>query len=159
MRLFFALWPPADAAAALARWAQSFDGRAMPVENIHLTLAFLGEADPAKAAIPAGRIHAKPFAFPVDHGGYWRHNKIVWAGPRQMPRELGELAASLQTELVKEGFSLEKRPFAAHVTLVRKAKPVSSLPDLPRVDWPVREFALVQSIHGKYKNLETFQLA
>ena len=131
----------------------------MPVENIHLTLAFLGEADPAKATASANRVDAKPFDLSVDHAGYWRHNKIVWAGPRAMPRQLGELAASLQTELVKDGFTLEKRPFAAHITLLRKAKPVPVLPELPRMDWPVREFALVQSINGKYKNLETFQLA
>lgn len=131
----------------------------MPVENIHLTLAFLGEADAEKAVVPAGRVHAIPFDLPLDHAGYWRHNKIVWAGPREMPRELGELAAALQSELVKDGFSLEKRPFAAHLTLVRKARPPASMPALPALRWPAREFALVQSLQGKYRNVATFQLA
>jgi 2'-5' RNA ligase len=159
MRLFFALWPPAEAAAALAGWAQSFDGRAMPVENIHLTLAFLGEADPDKAGAAAARVQGKSHALPIDHAGYWRHNKIVWVGPRRMPRELGELAAALQIELVKDGFSLERRPFAAHLTLVRKARAPASMAQLPVVRWPVREFALVQSLQGKYKNVAAFQLA
>ncbi|MDH4323198.1 MAG: RNA 2',3'-cyclic phosphodiesterase, partial [Betaproteobacteria bacterium] len=50
MRLFFACWPPAGTARALADWARSAQrecgGRATRLEHIHLTLSFLGDADP-----------------------------------------------------------------------------------------------------------------
>ena len=53
MRLFFALWPPPDTAQALANWAEEVardvGGKPVAAEKIHLTLAFLGDADPEKA--------------------------------------------------------------------------------------------------------------
>ena len=49
MRLFFAAWPDAVAAAELARVAEALaglaQGKPVPPEKIHLTLAFLGEID------------------------------------------------------------------------------------------------------------------
>ncbi|MDH5265059.1 MAG: RNA 2',3'-cyclic phosphodiesterase, partial [Betaproteobacteria bacterium] len=53
-RLFFALWPDAAARAALADLARAtanrYGGRAVPAANLHLTLVFLGEVDPARIA-------------------------------------------------------------------------------------------------------------
>src|SRR6185503_9972246 len=54
VRLFFAAWPPPRTAAALHEWSKALRGRATPAEKIHLTLAFLGEADLEKATA-AGR--------------------------------------------------------------------------------------------------------
>ena len=55
MRLFYALWPPAKTAHALAQWTHEMvhgtGGTPTPSDRIHLTLAFLGEADPGKAQI------------------------------------------------------------------------------------------------------------
>jgi RNA 2',3'-cyclic 3'-phosphodiesterase len=163
MRLFFALWPPRDAALELERWAQSLDGRRARPDKIHLTLAFLGEADAEKAKVAAGRVQASRFHLPLDEVRYWAHNQIVWAGPRRVPPELAQLAEALQLELYKEGFMLERRPFAAHVTLARKAAPVESLPPLPGLRWPVAEFTLVGSSlragGSEYQILERFALA
>ena len=48
-RYFFALWPEAGAASELARVAVALaglvGGRPVPLERIHLTLAFLGALD------------------------------------------------------------------------------------------------------------------
>ncbi len=149
MRLFFALWPPAKTAHALAQWTQEVmkqtGGSAMHTENIHLTLAFLGEADPAKAHNAAQRVQGPRHALPIDHAHYWRHNKIVWVGPQAMPLALAALASQLQGALRQHGFVLEEREFAAHVTLLRKARPPKSLPPLPKVEWPVNEVLLVRS--------------
>jgi 2'-5' RNA ligase len=68
------------------------------------------------------------------------------------------LVIELHSELRKGGFQLEDRPFAAHVTLLRKAKRPAAFPALPPVQWPVGEFSLVESAHGRYRVLETFQL-
>lgn len=158
MRLFLALWPPAATAAALHAWAKRLQGRATAPGKIHLTLAFLGEGDAAKAAAAARRVAAPKHHLPIEHAEYWRHNQIVWAGPREVPPGLASLAAALKSELMKEGFILEERPFAAHVTLLRKAPRPTAFPALPAVAWPAREFALVASEHGRYRDLETFQL-
>jgi 2'-5' RNA ligase len=142
MRLFFALWPPPETARALARWAKALPGRAVASEKIHLTLAFLGDADPA-AALAAGKAAAvAAFDLPIETAAYWRHNEIVWAGPLQTPGPLKHLVGEL----------------FPHVTLLRRAAPPGTLPPLPAVRWPVREFALVNSNFTAYETLARFPL-
>jgi 2'-5' RNA ligase len=157
VRLFFAIWPPRETASALERWARPLQGRCTAVDKIHLTLAFLGDADAERAAAAARRVEGEVFDLPLEAARYWRHNQIVWAGPQEAPGALAALAESLQLELYRESFILERRPFAAHVTLLRKAPP-QPLPPLPRLAWPVNEFALVRSAGGAYETLERFPL-
>ena len=145
MRLFFAAWPPPAAAAALHEWSEKLQGKATPIANIHLTLAFLGEADPARAIAAAKRVRGPRHELPIEEARYWKKNQIVWAGPRETPPALAGLVASLTMELYRAEFILERRPFAAHVTLLRKAQQPKSLPPLPGVAWPVAEFVLVCS--------------
>jgi 2'-5' RNA ligase len=98
----------------------------------------------------------------MDTARYWRHNRIVWAGPGALPGPLKQLAGDLRRELLREDFVLEEREFAAHVTLVRKAGPPQALPPLPRVAWPVQEFVLVRSVNSggssRYETLDAFPL-
>jgi RNA 2',3'-cyclic 3'-phosphodiesterase len=142
MRLFFASWPPPAVAKALAQWAREAQracgGRITREDTIHLTLAFLGEADP-QAALAAGRaVRGRATSLTVDIARYWNHNRIVWVGPANVPPELAELARALG----------ETREFAGHVTLLRKARPPAQLPPLPPLEWPVTEFLLVNSNLG-----------
>jgi RNA 2',3'-cyclic 3'-phosphodiesterase len=158
MRLFFALWPPRETARALHEWAKGLEGRATPAEKIHLTLAFLGGVEPAKLAAAAKKVQAQAFELPVDTAKYWRDNHIVWVGPREMPEGLRVLVERLHFALYRAEFILERRAFAAHVTLVRKARKPASIAPLPKVEWPVREFTLVNSHLSRYKVLERFAL-
>jgi RNA 2',3'-cyclic 3'-phosphodiesterase len=170
VRLFFALWPPQKAARALHEWASQTSlqtgGRVTRAETIHLTLAFLGEVDDQKiqTAISAGHAAAgQAHALPIEQARYWEHNRIVWVGPHEIPAPLAALAADLKGLLVREGFALEQRAFAAHVTLIRKARAPRALPALPALEWPVEEFALVRSQlsneGSRYEVLERFALA
>lgn len=167
MRLFFASWPPRETAQALGRWASEVSsesgGKLTVVENIHLTLAFLGEADPAKAIAAARPVKARRHQLPIDAARYVKRNEMVWVGPAEVPPSLASLAAALRNQLVREQFALEERPFAAHVTLIRKAKRPRSIPPLPAVFWPVDEFLLVSSKTSSngsaYTPLERFALA
>ena len=153
MRLFFALWPPREAADALHEWALAVQrqcgGRVVRAENIHLTLAFLGDV----AEKPAVAIQGDRHSLPIEQARYWAHNQIVWVGPHATPAPLEALADVLKTET---------RKFAAHVTLIRKARDPGHLPPLPPVDWPVHEVLLVQSVLGgqgpRYEVLERFAL-
>ncbi|HEX9435230.1 MAG TPA: RNA 2',3'-cyclic phosphodiesterase [Burkholderiales bacterium] len=166
MRLFFALWPPAKTAHALAQWthqvARDTGGTPTPSDKIHLTLAFLGEADPGKAFNAAQRAQGARHALPIGHAYYWKHNKIVWVGPQGMPAPLAALVSQLHAALKEHGFVLEDRPFAAHITLLRKAKPPKALPPLPTLEWPVSEFLLVRSRTSPkgstYEPIERFPL-
>lgn len=99
---------------------------------------------------------------PVTHAEYWPHNRIVWAGPERTPAPMRRLAIGLNKVLSNAGFVLERRAFAAHVTLIRKARAPRMLPPLPNVDWPVDEFVLVRSrlseAGSHYEMLERFPL-
>lgn len=166
MRLFFASWPPLETAQALARWAaevrKESGGKLAVVENIHLTLAFLGEADAAAAGAAARRAKGRRHDLPIDAARYVKRNQMVWVGPANVPPELLSLASDLHSCLHAANFTLEERRFAAHVTLLRKARPPSAVPPLPRVAWPVDEFVLVSSktssAGSSYTSVERFAL-
>lgn len=120
----------------------------MARDSLHLTLAFLGDVAAerlAAAALAAVRVRSPAFALHLDRVGYWRHNKVVWAGCDAMPPALADLAASLAASLRQQGFALDERPFAPHVTLLRKAGSAFDEPAWSGVGWPVREFTLVES--------------
>jgi 2'-5' RNA ligase len=163
MRLFFAIWPPSAAAQALADWAHTAhgatSGRRTAEGNIHLTLAFLGQADPEKAIAAGRRVKAKAHPLPIEEARYI--NRMVWVAPKEMPPALAALHQKLAMELYREEFILERRPFAAHVTLIRDARR-APLPPLPAVEWPVGEFLLVRSSVSSrgatYEPLERFTL-
>ena len=150
MRLFFALWPPREAAEALHAWAlearRATGGRATRAESIHLTLAFLGEIEEHRLAelrsLSAG---GERHVLPIEQARHWARNRIVWAGPNEIPDRLRALAGNLAARLAERCFAIETRPFAAHVTLIRKTRGPGELSKLPEVDWPVREYLLVRS--------------
>lgn len=169
MRLFFALWPPAQAARSLHAWAakaaRESGGRVTRAETIHLTLAFLGDVEQSR--IPSlksiGRAgFGKAHTLPIEQARWWAHNRIVWVGPNDVPPALAALAAELKSNLSQAGFELEARAFAAHVTLIRKAREPRELPPLPALEWPVSEFALVRSVLSRegssYEPIERFAL-
>ena len=165
MRLFFAIWPPTAVAQALFQWAETAarvtGGRRTTEGNIHLTLAFLGKADPDRAIRAAKRVQGKAHQLPVEKARYVRANRMVWVAPRETPAALSSLHESLAMELYREEFILERRPFAAHVTLIRDAQR-AELPALPEVAWPVGEFLLVRSAVSSrgstYEPIERFTL-
>ena len=167
MRLFFALWPPRETAEALAGWAAEVQkqtgGKVTATDNIHLTLAFLGDADPDAAAQAARRVQGRRHELPIETAKYVRRNEMVWVAPAVMPVELAEFVQALHAALRAHSFRLEERPFAAHVTLIRRAKMPRSLPALPAGRWAADEFLLVRSRTSPkgstYEPVEHFRLS
>jgi len=175
-RLFFALWPGARQRAALwevVRRLPLHQGRATHPDDFHLTLVFLGDLDaPARACAEAaaGRVRATGFTLILDHLGAFARARVLWCGASRRPPLLLELVQALAAGLTACGFRPERRPFAPHVTLARKARapadwtrvrgtalgaqspsPAEALgPRLDRpVEWPVAEFVLVVSLPGE----------
>lgn len=155
-RLFFALWPAPPLAASLAdtavRLVAGCGGRATRCETLHLTLAFLGEtpaerlAEVCAAGAAAAAAATSPFEFELDSIGWWKHNRIVWAGCAQRPGHLLELARGLGRELQHRGLPGAVKDFAPHVTLLRKATRPPSGHSLATQRWPVGEMLLVSSV-------------
>jgi 2'-5' RNA ligase len=152
VRLFFALWPDEAVRAALADWSRAIrrvaGGVPTRAESIHLTLAFLGATDPgrrADIAAAAGQITVRPFELVIDEAGYWKHNRIAWAGASATPAALETLVRDLRAALTAAAVPFDPKPFVPHLTLVRKARPGLPLPGLGTVRWRVTAFVLVQS--------------
>jgi 2'-5' RNA ligase len=170
LRAFFALWPPETVRDELFGWAQacraSAEGRLVRRENLHATLAFLGEIDrgrlPELACLAQGVVGAR-FELLLDRVGYWPHNRIAYAAPAAMPAPLSALAQALALRLAAAGFRTEERPYFAHVTLLRAARRAPAGVRFAPVRWPVDAIALVQSARSGgrlvYRPLERWTLA
>ncbi|MBM3373434.1 MAG: RNA 2',3'-cyclic phosphodiesterase [Betaproteobacteria bacterium] len=172
LRLFFALWPGQDTAAALWQLAQALrktcGGRATSRDNLHLTQAFLGAVEPQRAdrllqlgaSVAAG---AAAFDLSLDRIGCCRRQHLVWAGSGVMPGALGLLAARLGAALQGGGFAIEHRAFKPHVTLLRDAGAVPAPAAAGLYAWPVRELLLAGSESGprgpRYRTIGRWPLA
>ncbi len=166
-RLFFALWPDEDAARHLAALSESVaarvEGRPVPRNRIHLTLAFLGELAPARAeeAMRAGEsTRSSAFDLVLDQVGSFRAARVAWAGCDRAPAGLKTLQTRLAKALRARDFALEERPFAAHVTLARKISRTLAREPMPPIVWQAREYTLVRSEAGtgRYTVLESWPL-
>lgn len=169
-RLFFALWPDtagAEALAAAVRAAhQSCGGRPTGRDDLHLTLAFLGDATAERLAAAeeaAAGVAAAPFDFVIDRLGCWPHNRILWAGCTETPPPLAALARDLAERLRAAGFVLDARPYAPHVTLRRQADCSRAAPPAAPVPWTATEFVLAESRRtpagGRYTVIGRWPLA
>ena len=123
MRLFAAIqFSPAVKSAlleAIAALRHQGTGTFTRPENLHLTLAFIGETEDlpgAKAALDAACVGG-PVSLTV--GGLGHFNDLWWTGVRENPK-LEKLALAVQRALREQGFSIEKRAWKPHVTLVRR---------------------------------------
>jgi 2'-5' RNA ligase len=150
-RLFFALWPPLELSRELYSVAGRVlegDGRRVPPENIHLTLAFLGAvkasfrqcAEQIAAAIRIGS-----FTLTLEQIGCWPKPGIVWVGPRNTPEPLSRLVQELNAGLAACGYMPEERSYAAHLTVARKLRRCNKNLPIDPLMWEVRRFCLVQS--------------
>lgn len=97
-----------------------------PPENIHLTIKFLGQTDesliaPMKESLSKKLLTYKPFYITISDVGCFpneRRPKIVWIGIERS-ESLSNLQKEIDADLVKFGFSLEKREFSPHLTIGR----------------------------------------
>lgn len=177
MRLFIAIEPPDDLKTALVRLRVDVPGaRWVPTEQLHLTLAFLGEVEENRAGELSERlalIHTPPFHLSFSGTGCFpnRHRpRVLWAGLEPHPG-LMRLAAGVHGAVLACGIPQEERPFSPHITLARlkfpAAREVDAFLAMPQKlklpPFPVREIILFQSRltpHGaEHISIRTFPMA
>jgi 2'-5' RNA ligase len=153
VRLFFALWPDDAVRAQLAHWSRELHaacgGRPTREENLHLTLAFLGGVEEARAAEverAANEVAPRAISLVLDEPGYWKHNRIAWAGASLVPPGLEALVSELRGALEKSQIRFDVKSFVSHVTLLRDAREPRAMPALEPIEWRLAGFALVQSV-------------
>jgi 2'-5' RNA ligase len=151
-RLFFALWPDPVVRHWLAqegsRMQGELGGKPTREDSVHMTLVFLGDVGVER--IPAlERLAAQApfdsFDLRMARAGCFARNGVAWVGPDEIPAPLGRLVAHLERGLEEEGFRLEQRAFAPHVTVLRKTQCKAFEQPLEPIDWEVSDFALMRS--------------
>jgi 2'-5' RNA ligase len=165
-RHFFAAWPDpaaAEALAALARQAvETCGGRPVPVGKLHLTLAFLGEVEPARIPALAScvPVRAAAFRFDLDRLGCFRRAGVAWAGSSAPARELLRMQEKLTGRLAGAGFAVEDREYTPHVTLARRIERALPAAAVPPIAWNVNALTLVRSEPGtgRYTIVERWPL-
>jgi RNA 2',3'-cyclic 3'-phosphodiesterase len=103
--------------------------RWVPVENIHLTLKFLGDVsvsnlDLLKKVLESEAIGHVPFEFSVGDLGAFpsvRRPRVIWVDV-QAPPELLALQRGIDHETDRLGYPREERPFSPHLTLGRVSR-------------------------------------
>jgi RNA 2',3'-cyclic 3'-phosphodiesterase len=103
-------------AAPQAKWVRA--------ENLHVTLKFLGRAEPDKLVAIQNALgslrNPEPGALHFQGLGFFPNEKrprVFWMGMKAS--NLPPLAEAIDRAMHKLGFPLETRPFAPHLTLAR----------------------------------------
>lgn len=136
MRLFVAVDPGAEVIAGVERAMAALrpkapDAKWVTVESLHVTLAFLGERDPADAAeigaalsrVAAGRA---PFDLRFRGGGVFgraQRPRVLWAGCEGDAGALDALQRDVGSALAPLGYRPDRGSFSAHLTLARARAP------------------------------------
>jgi 2'-5' RNA ligase len=156
-RLFFALWPDDSQRRALehaaAKAIRHSGGRPVPVTNLHVTLAFLGNVAAARlpelqrmAREQAARLAPDaPAIFEFARLAHWKEAQILCALAAEPSPSASALAMALQEAAAALGLSPDRKPFQAHVTLARKVVRPAALLKLHPVVWRFDAFALIDS--------------
>ena len=156
MRLFIAINLTSEMKRILKKAQDSWRtygvrGNYTPEENLHITLAFIGEYnDPDEVLEAVGSISFQPFSVTMDRVGCF--DEIWWAGFAES-EEMNSLAGKVRRALAEAGIPYDRKKFKAHVTALRKPRydrqgrkiPVSIEPETMQVD----RISLMRSVRGK----------
>jgi len=164
MRLFIAIEFNEEILQALTNLQSEWKvlglrGNITPVENLHLTLAFIGEYGNPTAVLEA--MNSVPFsAFNLRLDGIGNFRDLYWAGIAQnVP--LANYVRRLRKALAEHDVPFDRKKFSPHITLVRRAEFNGSMEELlknpPSGEMEVKTVSLMSSTRGKngmiYKNV------
>ena len=132
-------------------------GNYTPPENLHLTLAFIGEYDDPQQVLDAlENVSYKPFRIRMDRTGCF--DDLYWIVIEDDPH-LENLVKQIRHALADAGIPFDKKRFRAHITFLRKAAiprggKVAPMKIEP-ADMLVGEFSLMCSTRGKHGMIYT----
>lgn len=134
---------------------QGVSGNFTDEDNLHLTLAFIGESDEAARisrilrSVPIGNMS-------LSFSRLGNYGNLYWIGLQSSP-ELRAYVNELRNALAENGIPFDRRPFRPHITLVRRAS-VRKKPEIriPAVRMTVRSVSLMKSerIDGRMRYTE-----
>lgn len=187
-RIFLAAEPPLSAKQELADHLlplraladqSNIPARWVPSETYHLTLMFVGAADPSGVqdlitAFTALAEAMTTFEVSLRGGGVFpnhRYPSLLWVGQGEGVEPMTELARRSQDAASRLGYTQPDRPFRPHITVARLPKRrqvdigdiTASLAEFESEAFDLTEVALLESHLGKgparYERIASFKLA
>ncbi|MBQ3841987.1 MAG: RNA 2',3'-cyclic phosphodiesterase [Ruminiclostridium sp.] len=154
MRLFIAIkFNSAINSALLSIQEQmkrgNIGGKYSKPENLHLTLAFVGEyGTPDYVLETLEQVRFRPFELAL--GGVGSFGSRTWWAGITAPDELHSTAAQIRHYLAEADIPFDRRKFSPHITLIREpSKPAMPEIVIPDARMTVEEFSLFRSDRGK----------
>ncbi|MBS3074555.1 RNA 2',3'-cyclic phosphodiesterase [Candidatus Pacearchaeota archaeon] len=178
MRLFIGIFLPEEIRKQVEEIQRKleksglFNGKYAELENLHLTLKFLGEVDEGKLEEikeALKQIKSKSFNSSLEGAGLFTPSRprIVWlhlAGAEELQKQIDAV-------MEKEGFKKEER-FMSHITIarVKHITPIASkklMEELKKIklgkEFKVNKFSLIKSVltekGPEYEVIEEFELS
>ncbi len=107
--------------------ALALDVKWVKIENIHLTLKFLGNIYPSEhdklyRALKMAVENVNEFRLILRGTGFFpdkRNPRVFWIGVEGETEVLKELVKNIEEKLFRMGFEREDRPFSPHITIGR----------------------------------------
>ena len=152
MRLFIAIDLSGEMKDALASVqdamvARGVRGRFTPEENMHLTLAFIGEhPDPEGVLDALSSLSFAPFEISLE--GFGCFGDLWWAG-LSGSAPLESVARRVRRALAEGGIPFDRKRFSPHITLIRRASGKMPGIQVPPVSMTVGRVSLMRSDRGR----------
>ena len=149
MRLFIAIRLSDEMRKALVTCMhdlkkQGVEGNYIPAQNLHLTLAFIGEYDDSgKVKQVLEAVPLPPFRMVLSEKGNF--GNILWAGVKGN-QKLKTYVRELRKALKAAGIPFSEDAFVPHITLIRKVSAKKSYQvHLPKAEMTVKQASLMKS--------------
>ncbi len=153
MRLFIAIKFNSEIKTALLSMQEQLKranicGNYTKPENLHLTLAFIGEyGDPDYVMETLEPVRFRPFELALD--GVGSFGRLWWAG-LSASVELHNTAAQIRHFLADANIPFDRKKFSPHITLIREpSKPAMPAIEVPAASMTAEEISLMRSERGR----------
>lgn len=166
MRLFLAIELSAELKRALVEAQKAMVGRGVrgsytSAENLHLTLAFIGDYPDADRVLDAlEELRFAPFVLTLEGVGCF--GDLWWAGLKDSA-PLVALARRVRRALAESEIPFDRKCFSPHITLIRRASREASGLRIAPASMTVESISLMRSDRGKggmiYTRLGTIRAA
>ena len=134
-------------------------GRETPAENMHLTMAFIGDYDdPQRVKEVIDSIEVRPFEMKLCGIGAFRD--LWWVGTENSAPLLA-ISRRLRRALAEAEIPFDRKKFSPHITIIRRADGTLSeeakeeIASLSGASMTVDHISLMRSDRGKYGMIYT----
>ena len=158
MRLFIAIMLSDDMKKAVTGTMHELKkadvrGSYVPAQNLHVTLAFIGETKDASAVKTAMQtLSCKPFRMAFAEMGVF--DNLLWVGIKGN-QGLNKLAKYVGTVLDEAQIPYDRKKFVPHVTIIRNMGGPWKKVSPPKADMTVKKVSLMKSEQKNGKQVYT----